>query len=59
MNEDLKYGLLFLGIGVLSLYIGISWKKPSYGGGVGHKYASIGVGVIFLAYSIFLLVRLL
>ena len=57
MSEDIKYGLLFLGIGLLNLYIGVAWKKPSYGGGVVRKYGSICLGITLVLYSIFLLVR--
>lgn len=44
MSEDIKYGLLFLGMGVLSLYIGLSWRRPNWGGGKVHKYGAIIMG---------------
>jgi hypothetical protein len=53
MNENIKYGFLFLTVGVASLYFGLSWKKPSYGGGIVHKYGSIALGIIFIIASIF------
>ena len=58
-EESIKHLFLFAGLSVISLYVGLTGKKPSFGGGVVRKYASIGVGVLFLIYSIYLLIKVL
>lgn len=52
MNEDNLENCLFIMAGITSLYIGLKWKKPSYGGGVVHKYALIILGCMSLLYGI-------
>ncbi len=52
MNEDTKYDLLLLVLGIFSLYLGLSWKKPSYGGGFVHKYTAIVLGVLVICFAI-------
>lgn len=46
-------------IGVAGLLVGLTGKKPSFGGGVVHKYASIIIGVMFVLYSIILFIKTL
>ncbi len=54
MNEDTKYDLSLLVLGIFSLYLGFSWKKPSYGGGFVQKYTAIVFGsfIYLLCYNI-------
>ena len=57
-DETVKYLFMVTGISILNLYIGLSWKKPSYGGGLVHKYAAISTGAICGIYSFYLLIKL-
>ena len=47
-EENIKNILLFVGLSIVGLYSGLSWKKPSYAGGVVHKYAAICTSILFL-----------
>lgn len=49
----MQNGVHFILIGAVLLILGITWKKPSYGGGVIHKYASIVLGFISVFYGLF------
>ena len=53
MYDDTKYNILSILLGLVALYLGLTWKKPSYGGGVVQKYTSIVVGIMSLLYGIF------
>ena len=56
MKENTIKDLLFILIGIIGLIVGLTWKKPSYGGGVVHKYGVIVIGFIFLIYGIISLI---
>jgi hypothetical protein len=58
-EDNIKDLFLFVGLSIISLYLGLSWKKPSYGGGVVHKWGAICAGFICGLYSIYLLIKLL
>ncbi|HEX6169055.1 MAG TPA: hypothetical protein VFZ33_05135 [Chitinophagaceae bacterium] len=58
-EKNIKYVLLFAGISIIGLYLGLGWKKPSSGGGVVHKYGAICIGILCGLYSIYLLMKLL
>ena len=52
MNRNINMDLLFILIGIIALIVGLTWKKPSYGGGVVHKYAAIIIGTLFVIYGV-------
>ena len=52
MKDDIIGNFLFIIAGVIALYIGLKWKKPSYGGGVVHKYGLIILGSMCVIYGI-------
>jgi hypothetical protein len=56
-EDSFKYFFLFFGLSIVSLYFGLSWEKPSYGGGYVHKYSSICIGSLLGVYSSYLLVK--
>jgi hypothetical protein len=53
MQKDTAYNILFILVGIVSLILGLTWKKPTYGGGTVRKYGAIILGVILLLYGIF------
>jgi hypothetical protein len=53
MQKDTGYTILFILVGIVSLILGLTWKKPTYGGGTVRKYGAIILGVTFLLYGIF------
>jgi hypothetical protein len=53
MSEHTKYSLLAILLGIICLYLGLTWKKPTYGGGIVQKYTSIVLGAMSLLYGIF------
>jgi len=55
MNANLKNGFFFIAMGLLSLIIGIKWKKPTYTGGAVHKYSSIVFGVFCVLVGVLFL----
>ena len=57
-EENFKNFFMYAGISILGLYFGLSWKKPTYGGGVVHKYAAIGVGVLCGFYSVYAFIKI-
>jgi hypothetical protein len=58
-EDNIKNLFLFVGLSIICLYVGLSGEKPSYGGGVVHKFASIGAGILCGLYSIYLLIKIL
>jgi hypothetical protein len=56
MREDNQYDLLFILIGTIALILGLKWKKPSYNGGLVHKYKSLFIGILFIIYGIISLI---
>ncbi len=52
MTKDNFYNFLFLVIGAAGLFIGLNWKKPTYGGGVVHKYVLIIIGSTLIIYGV-------
>ena len=52
MSEDTKYSVLFISVGVIALLLAFTGKKPSFGGGLVHRYASIVIGILFIIYGI-------
>ena len=58
-EKNVKYFLLFAGLSIISLYLGLSWKRPTYGGGAVHKYAAVSLGILFGIYSIYLVTKLI
>lgn len=59
IEENIKDLLLFSGASIISLYLGLTWGKPTYGGANVHKYGSIVLGTILGIYSIYLLIKLI
>ncbi|CAN5511009.1 hypothetical protein BH10BAC2_BH10BAC2_48320 [soil metagenome] len=57
MSENLGYGLFSLIVGIISLYIGMKLKKPSWAGGVVRKYGLIAIGILGIINGIILLLR--
>jgi len=53
MQKDTGFNILFILIGMVSLILGLTWKKPTYGGGFVRKYGAIILGIIFLLYGVF------
>ena len=58
-DQSTKFALMFAGMSIVSLYLGLTWRKPSYGGGVVRKYGALVMGIICGLYSIYLLVGIL
>lgn len=56
-QENIKYFFLFSGLSISCLYTGLTWEKPSFGGGVVRKYAGIGIGALLGAYAMYLLAK--
>ena len=54
MNHDIQYGVFSIALGLISLYLGLAWKKPTYGGGIVRKYGSIVLGFFLVIYGIIL-----
>ena len=52
MKDNDNYDVLMIIIGAFSLYMGLRWKKPSYGGGIAHKYGAIALGFIFIVFGV-------
>ena len=58
-EENIKYLFISAGLSVFGLYWGLSWKNPSYGGGVVHKYTAIIIGIFSGICFIYLLIQML
>ena len=54
MKDDIINNFLFIVVGVITLYIGLKWKKPKnfYDVGFLHKYALIILGAMCVIYGI-------
>ena len=59
MNENIKYGILFILVGVIGLFLGITWKKPNYESGKVRKYLSIAGGILAIIFGIIRLLQVL
>jgi len=47
MNSDTTSHLITVALGIISLIIGLTWKKPaSLSVGIVHKYGAIALGII-------------
>ena len=55
MSEKLKYGLGAIGVGILSLFIGLKGKKPTWVGDKLRTYALIVVGSFLVVAGILFL----
>lgn len=54
MKDGITGNFLFIIAGVVALYIGLKWKKPSYSYDIGvvHKYGLIILGSMCVIYGI-------
>jgi putative Mn2+ efflux pump MntP len=52
MTEDNKYSILFILLGIVTLFVGLIGPRPTYGGGWVRKYASIVGGLLSILYGI-------
>lgn len=52
MKDSIADNFLSIIAGVVALLLGLKWKKPSYGGGVVHKYGLIVLGAMCIIYGI-------
>jgi len=59
MAESSATDILLIPVGAIMLYLGLSWKRPSYAGGNVRKFGLIFVESFFIVYGIISVFRMI